>query len=88
MTDAEIVKVIDKLVGDIIPIADSSYDDKVYDHINLMGSIIDTLVCKVGNMVCENQNSRFASVEKCTSRAREILETIKVNINEYLEDVG
>lgn len=86
MTDAEIVKVIDKLVGGINPIADSSYDDKVFDNINLMGSVVDILVCRIGNMVCENQDSQFASVEKCTSRGKEILETIKANINEYLDE--
>lgn len=85
MTDEEIVKVIDKLIGGINPIADSSYDSKVFDNINLMGSVIDTLVCRLGYMVCENQNSKFASVENCTNRAKEILETIKLNINEYLE---
>ena len=85
MTDAEIVKVVDKLVGGIEPISDSSYDSKVFDNINLLGSVIDTLVCIVGNVVYENKNSQFASVEKCTNRAREILETIKLNINEYLE---
>lgn len=85
LTDAEIVKVVDKLVGEINPIADSSHDSKVFDNINLMGSVIDTLVCRIGNMVCDNQDSQFSSVEKCTSRAIEILETIKANINEYLE---
>ena len=85
MTDAEIVKVVNKLVGEIKPIADSNYDSKVFDNINLMGSVIDTLVCRVGNVVYENKNSQFGSVERCTNRAREILETIKLNINEYLE---
>lgn len=85
MTDAEIVKVVNKLVGRIEPIADSNYDSKVFDNINLMGSVIDTLVCMVGNMVYENRNSHFTSVEQCTNRAKEILETIKLNINEYLE---
>ena len=85
MTDAEIVKVVNKLVGGIEPIADSNYGSKVSDNINLMGSVIDTLVCMVGNMVYENKNSQFASVEQCTNRAMEILETIKLNINEYLE---
>ena len=85
MTDAEIVKVVNKLVGGIEPIADSSYDSKVFDNINLMGSVIDTLVCMVGNVVYENEDSPFGSVERCTNRAREILETIKLDINEYLE---
>ena len=65
-----------------------TFKGKVEDcenDINLLGSVIDTLVCMVGNMVYENKSSQFASVEQCTNRAREILETIKLNINEYLE---
>lgn len=87
MTDSEIVKVIDKLVGGINPIADSSYDSKVFDNINLMGSVIDTLVCRIGNMVCDNQDSQYGSVQKCTSKATEILKIINNNINEYLKEL-
>lgn len=43
------------------------------------------IVNVVNKLVYENKSSQFASVEKCTNRAREILETIKLNINEYLE---
>ena len=43
MTDAEIVKVVNKLVGGIEPIADSNYDSKVFDNINLMGSVMERL---------------------------------------------
>lgn len=87
MTDSEIVKVVNKLVGSISPVADSAYDEKIYKNIMLMGSVIDTLVCRIGNMICENQDSQFGSVEQCTDKAIEILRTINKNINEYLEEI-
>jgi len=87
MTDSEIVKVVNTLVGSITPVADSHFDEKVYDNIMLMGSVVDTLVCRIGNMVCDNHDSQFGSVEKCTNKALEILKTINENINEYLDEV-
>ena len=87
MTDEEIVRVVNQLVGYIYPIADSSYDRKVCDNITLLGSVIDTLVCNMGNMICDEKDSPFASVEECTKRATDILKTIKSNIEEYLSEV-
>ena len=87
MNDSEIVKVVDKLVGNINPIADSFYDSKAYENIKLMGNVVDTLVCKIGNMVCENEDSKFASVEQCRDMAVEILKNINRNITEYLNEV-
>ena len=52
-----------------------------------MGNVVDTLVCKIGNMVCENEDSKFASVEQCRDMAVEILKNINRNIAEYLNDV-
>jgi hypothetical protein len=87
MTDEEIVKVVNTLVGYIYPIADSSYDRKVCNNIATMGSVIDTLVCNIGNMICDKKDSYFASVEECTKRATDILKTIRSNIDEYLSEV-
>ena len=86
MTDAEIVKVVIKLVGNINPIADSYYDAKVLENINIMGSVVDTLVCRIGNMIYDNKASKEGSVTACTGRAKEILKTINENISEYLEE--
>ena len=87
MTDEEIVRVVNKLVGTTYPIADSSYDEKVCNNIATMGSVMDTLVCNMGNMICDKKDSPFASVEKCTKRATDILKTIRSNIDEYLSEV-
>ena len=87
MTDEEIVRVVNKLVGTTYPIADSSYDEEVYNNITLLGSVIDTLVCNLGFFISVEHDSKFASVERCTKRATDILKTIRSNIDEYLSEV-
>lgn len=86
MSDEDIVKVVNKLVGEINPIADSSYDLKILNNIMLMGSVIDTLVCNIGNVMYSNRDSQFASIQECTLKGKEILTTINANINEYLKE--
>ena len=87
MTDEEIVKVVNTLVGGITPIADSSYDSKVLDNICLLGNVVDSLVCRMGNVAMDSHNSNFASVEKCGKQLLEILNNINKNIEEYLQEV-
>ena len=87
MTDEEIVRVLNKLVGTTYPIADSIYDKKVYDNILLLGSVIDLLVSNLGILVYTEHDSHFASVERCVNKATDILKTIKENIADYLSEV-
>lgn len=88
ITDNEVVKVVNALVGDITPVADSYYDEEIYNNITLLGSVIDTLVCKVGDMLLSNNDSQFTSVEKCTSKAKEVLQEINADIDDYLEGIS
>ena len=87
MSDEEIVKVVNTLVGGITPIADSHYDRKTLENICLLGNIIDTLVCRMGNIAIENNNSQYASVEECVEQITKSLSNIKSNIEEYLQDL-
>lgn len=87
MSDEEIVKVVNTLVGGITPIADSHYDRKTLQNICLLGNVIDTLVCRMGNIAIENNNSQYASVEECVEQITKSLSNIKNNIEEYLQDL-
>lgn len=87
MTDEEIARVVNKLVGTTYPIADSSYDEKAYNNILLLGSVIDLLVGNLGILVYTEHGSHFASVERCVNKATDILKTIKENIADYLSEV-
>ena len=84
MTDEEIVKVVNTLVGGVTPIGDSCYDSKVLDNICLLGNVVDSLVCRMGNVAMDSYNSNFASVETCGKRLLEILSNINKNIEDYL----
>ena len=86
MTDEEIVKVINTLIGNIIPIADSYYDEKVKLNIQKLGCVIESLIYYLGNMTSEHYNSMYASEEDCGKEGLQILNSIKVIIEEFLEE--
>ena len=65
MTDEEIVKVINTLIGNITPIADSYYDEKAKLNVQKLGCVIESLIYYLGNMTSEHYNSMYASEEDC-----------------------
>lgn len=87
MTDEEIVKVIKALTGNITPIADSYYDEKVKNNLCLVGNVIDTLVCQIGHVAVNNYDSSYASESEVGNQAIKILNTIKSNIDNFLEEI-
>ena len=87
MSDEEIVKVVKALTGTITPIADSHYDEKVKANLCLLGNVVDTLVCQIGHVAFEHYDSTFASEEEVGNQAIKILNTIKSNIDSFLEEI-
>ena len=87
MNDEEIVKVIKALTGSITPIADSYYDEKVKNNLCLIGNVVDTLVCQIGYVAVEHYNSNYASESEVGNQAIKILNTIKSNIDSFLEEI-
>ena len=86
MTDEEIVKVVSTLVGSIVPIRDSYYDGKALENICLLGNVVDSLICKMGNVALDSYNSSFGSEEQCGKQLFKILKSINQNIEEYLQE--
>ena len=87
MNDEEIVKVVKALTGTITPIADSHYDRKAKENLCLVGSVVDTLVCQIGYVAVEHYDSKYASEEEVGKEALKILNTIKSNIDSFLEEI-
>ena len=87
MNDEEIVKVVKALTGTITPIADSHYDRKAKENLCLVGSVVDTLVCQIGYVAVEHYDSKYASEEEVGNQAIKILNTIKSNIDSFLEEI-
>lgn len=87
MNDGEIIKVVKALTGTITPIADSHYDRIAKENLCLLGNVVDTLVCQIGYVAVEHYNSKYASEEEVGKQAIKILNTIKSNIDSYLEEI-
>ena len=87
MNDEEIVKVVKALTGDITPIADSYYDGKIKDNLCLVGNVVDTLVCQIGYVATGHYDSKYASESEVGNQAIKILNTIKSNIDSFLEEI-
>lgn len=87
MNDEEIVKVVKSLKGTITPIADSHYDEKVKANLCLLGNMVDTLVCQIGYVATEHYDSKYASESEVGNQAIKILNTIKSNIDSFLEEI-
>lgn len=87
MNDEEIIKVVKALTGTITPIADSHYDRIAKENLCLLGNVVDTLVCQIGYVAVGHYNSKYASEEEVGNQAIKILNTIKSNIDSFLEEV-
>ena len=87
MTDEEILKLVETLIGTITPIADSHYDEKAKNNLCLLGNVVDTLVCEIGYVAVNHYDSIYASESEVGKQAIKILNTIKSNIDSFLEEI-
>ena len=87
MNDEEIVKFVKALTGTITPIADSHYDEKTKDNLFLLGNVVDTLACQIGYVATNHYDSIYASEREVGQQAIKILNTIKSNIDSFLEEI-
>lgn len=75
MKAEQIMEVVDKLVGEIKPIGDSNYDDKVKENLKTMIEIVGYYVdeiCEIAEM-----NSYCASIQDCSAIARDFINGLK-----------
>ena len=54
----------------------------------LLGKVVDTLVCQIGFVAVEHYDCCYASESEVGNQAIKILNTIKSNINSYLEEIA
>ena len=53
----------------------------------LLGNVVDTLVCQIGFVAVEHYGSCYASESEVGNQAIKILNTIKSNIDSFLEEI-
>lgn len=75
MTKEQIIEVIDKLVGGIVPIGESNYDAKAKKNLEVMIEIVGHYVdeiCEIAQM-----DSYMASIQNCQEIARDFVKGLK-----------
>ena len=75
MKAEQIIEVINKLIGEIEPIGETNYDNKVKENLNTMVEIVGHYVdeiCEVAQM-----NSYCASIQDCRAIAKDFINGLK-----------
>jgi hypothetical protein len=67
MNEDEIIKLIDILIGDITPVADSHIDSIRQENIKKLIAIIKHYHKKIDDVLCESMSSPYDSVKKFKS---------------------
>ena len=81
MKAEQIIEVIDKLVGGIIPTGESNYDNKVKENLNTMIEIVGHYVDELGEIA--QMNSYCASIQDCRAIARDFIKGLE---DAYLDE--
>lgn len=74
-----IVEVIDKLIGETEPIADSAIDAERFDNLETLISVTAELLARIGE-VSRSDLMAYGSAEKCIVRAQKALKSFAEDI--------
>lgn len=67
----ELIDVVDKLIGEIEPIADASVDEERFENLKKYCSLINDMIIKVDDIACKTEGSKLYSLKR---------------VNDYLTD--
>lgn len=75
----ELIDVVNKLVGRIEPIGDTAIDEERFENLKLYCELINEMVKRVDDVVCNNWGSRLASVKRFNDYISDFLtNTLKI----------
>lgn len=60
----ELIDIVDKLIGDIEPVGDTTIDEERFENMKAYCELINEMVSKVDDVAYNNRNSTLASVKK------------------------
>lgn len=60
----ELIDVVNKLVGNIEPIADASVDEERFENLKTYCSLINEMLMKVDNIACATEGSKLYSLKR------------------------
>lgn len=75
----ELIDIVNKLVGRIEPIGDTFVDEERFENLKAYCELINEMVKRVDDVVCNNWGSRLASVKKTNDYISDFLtNTLKI----------
>lgn len=60
----ELIDIVNKLVGNIEPIADASVDEERFENLKTYCSLINDMLIKVDNIACDSEGSKLYSLKR------------------------
>ena len=60
----ELIDIVNKLIGNIEPIGDTTIDHERFENLKTYCKLINEMVRKVDDVACKNESSTLASVKK------------------------
>ena len=80
-----IVRIIDSLNGNVIPVGETNTDNKRFDNLKALEEIIDCLLDDI-QMLIPNRNSYEYSVKRAGNEAVEYLQEVRSRINFWMKE--
>lgn len=80
-----IIEVLDKLIGETEPVADSAIDAERFDNLETLISVVSELLARIGE-VSRSDLIAYRSAEKCIVRAQKALKGFAEAIKDELGD--
>lgn len=80
-----IIEVLDKLIGETEPVADSAIDAERFDNLETLISVTSELLARIGE-VSKSDLTMYGSAEKCIVRAQKALKGFAEDIKDELGD--
>ena len=75
----ELIDIVNKLVGRIEPIGDTSVDEDRFENVKAYCELINEMVKQVDDVVCNNWDSSLASVKRSNDYISDFLtNTLKI----------
>jgi hypothetical protein len=79
MESEKIIEVIEKLIGNIEPVADSSIDSKRYDNMETYIKVFNHMHIEIDRIAYEYSDSRYASAKRIGELASKHIDSMGIS---------
>lgn len=87
MKPDQIIEVLEKLIGPIRPVADTSIDDERYENLLEYQHIADTMINRIAGLALDYHKDIYGSREKVSNRCVKWIEYERDFLNDLLNQL-